>query len=123
MDSEKDHQEGCLPEARHPRQLPLHGHRPVLKIPFHLLKTPLAEFFCDHQRTPETEKTLDEGYKALFHYMAQGYLHEVGGGAMLFGSSCYADLKAFNELARENAYRTEVKSQGASLLEDGTEEV
>ncbi|KAF8944275.1 hypothetical protein BGZ47_004450 [Haplosporangium gracile] len=69
-----------------------------------------------------TEKTLDEGYKSLSRYMAQGreYLHE--GGEILIGTSCYADLKALNVMALENAYRTEVASEGRSFLEDGTTE-
>ncbi|KAF9134547.1 hypothetical protein BGW39_006640 [Mortierella sp. 14UC] len=71
----------------------------------------------------QTEKTLDEGYKALSRYMSQGrsYLHE--DGAILIGTSCYADLKALDQMAEDNGYRTMVQSQGTSLLEDGTEEV
>ncbi|OAQ31096.1 S-adenosyl-L-methionine-dependent methyltransferase [Linnemannia elongata AG-77] len=70
----------------------------------------------------QTEKTLDEGYRSLSRYMAQGreYLHE--GGEILIGTSCYADLGALNVLAEENGFRTEVAREGKSLLEDGTTE-
>ncbi|KAG0369713.1 hypothetical protein BGX24_002314 [Mortierella sp. AD032] len=73
----------------------------------------------------QTEKTLDEGYKALSRYMSQGrdYLHDVEGSAIFIGTSCFADLKALNQMAKENEFRTEVESQGVELLEDGTEEV
>ena len=70
----------------------------------------------------QTEKTLDEGYRSLSRYMAQGreYLHE--GGEILIGTSCYADLRALNVLAEDNGFRTEVAREGKSLLEDGTTE-
>ncbi|KAK5828403.1 S-adenosyl-L-methionine-dependent methyltransferase [Linnemannia elongata] len=70
----------------------------------------------------QTEKTLDEGYRSLSRYMAQGreYLYE--GGEILIGTSCYADLGALNVLAEENGFRTEVAREGKSLLEDGTTE-
>ncbi|KAF9094036.1 hypothetical protein BGX23_002585 [Mortierella sp. AD031] len=71
----------------------------------------------------QTEKTLDEGYRALSRYMSLGreYLHD--DGAILIGTSCYADLEALDKIAAENGFRTTVQAQGTSLLEDGTEEV
>lgn len=124
LDSEKDYQEERLPEAD------------IRVSDLYSALDPSSKFhyiFWNHPwqnsstvvKELQTEKTLDEGYKALSRYMAQGreYLHKGGNGAVLIGTSCYADLKSLNKLAEENGYRTEVQSQGGSLLEDGTEEV
>ncbi|KAF9343687.1 hypothetical protein BGX34_006491, partial [Mortierella sp. NVP85] len=70
-----------------------------------------------------SEKTLDEGYKALTRYIAEGHRYLKEGGAILIGTSCFANLDAVNAIAHKHGYAVKVEVQGAEKLEDGTEEV
>ncbi|KAI1298308.1 hypothetical protein EDD11_006807 [Mortierella claussenii] len=70
-----------------------------------------------------TEKTLDEGYKALTRYVKDGHKYLKEKGTILIGTSCYADLDSLNWIVSEHGYKTVVAAQGESKLVDGTKEV
>ncbi|KAG0315919.1 hypothetical protein BG000_005044 [Podila horticola] len=70
-----------------------------------------------------TEKTLDEGYKALSRYVKEGHKYLKENGAILIGTSCYADWDSLGRIASAHGYMTVVAAQGESRLVDGTIEV
>ncbi|KAF8978625.1 CorA metal ion transporter [Entomortierella lignicola] len=71
----------------------------------------------------KSEKTFDEGYSALTRYIAEGHRYLNDGGAILIGTSCYANLEAVNSIASRHGYNVLTEVQGIEKLEDGTEEV
>ncbi|KAF9969005.1 hypothetical protein BGZ73_008848 [Actinomortierella ambigua] len=70
----------------------------------------------------KSEKTLDEGYKALTRYIAEGHKHLREGGAILIGTSCFANLDTVRTIAHQHEYAVTVEARGTEKLEDGTEE-
>jgi len=71
----------------------------------------------------QSEKTLDEGYKALSRYVRDGHKYLKENGAILVGTSCYADLNFLSQIVSEHGYKTVIAAQGESRLVDGTLEV
>ncbi|KAG0227751.1 hypothetical protein BGW41_003695 [Actinomortierella wolfii] len=69
-----------------------------------------------------TEKTLDEGYKALTRYIAEGRRYLKEGGVILIGTCCFANLDAVSAIAHKYGYTIHVEVPGVEKLEDGTEE-
>ncbi|KAG9327563.1 hypothetical protein KVV02_003808 [Mortierella alpina] len=75
-------------------------------------------------RELQSEKTLDEGYKALSRYIRDGHTYLNDGGSILIGTSCYADLESLNRIALQHGYGSVVvAAQGESHLADGTCEI
>ncbi|KAF9576028.1 hypothetical protein EC968_000588 [Mortierella alpina] len=71
-----------------------------------------------------SEKTLDEGYKALSRYIRDGHIYLNDGGSILIGTSCYADLDSLGQIALRYGYGSVVvEVQGESHLADGTCEI
>ncbi|KAG0012553.1 hypothetical protein BGZ80_011664 [Entomortierella chlamydospora] len=71
----------------------------------------------------KSEKTFDEGYSALTRYIAEGHRYLNDGGAIMIGTSCYANLEAVDAIASKYGYQVLTEVQGIEKLEDGTEEV
>ncbi|KDQ09375.1 hypothetical protein BOTBODRAFT_37128 [Botryobasidium botryosum FD-172 SS1] len=77
-------------------------------------------------RIPEelkSEKTFDSGYRLLRRFIAQAQDHLTEEGAVLLGTSYYADLETMKGIYEENGYAHECICQGQrSIGKDVTEE-